>query len=82
MPLAPTGRGLAEATKGRRNVDFATGGIHESDVYDGERLEPGHAFTGPAILETSGTTIVVHPGDEASVDDYGNIIIALGGESS
>jgi N-methylhydantoinase A len=82
MPIAPTGRSLADATKGRRTVDFATDGIHESDVYEGERLEPGHSFTGPAIVETRGTTIVVHPGNEATVDDYGNIIIALGDERS
>jgi N-methylhydantoinase A len=80
MPLAPTGRSLSDASKGRRTVDFATDGIHESEVYDGERLEPGHAFMGPAIVETRGTTIVVHPGNEATVDDYGNIIIALGGD--
>jgi N-methylhydantoinase A len=79
VPLAPAGRGLSEATKGRRTVDFATDGIHEADVLDGERLEPGHAFTGPAIVETPGTTIVVHPGNEVTVDDYGNIIIALEG---
>jgi N-methylhydantoinase A len=78
VPLAPTGHSLSDASKGRRTVDFATDGIHESDVYDGERLEPGHAFTGPAIVETRGTTVVVHPGNEATVDDYGNIIIALG----
>jgi N-methylhydantoinase A len=82
MPLAPSGRDLSEAAKGRRTVDFATDGIHESDVYDGELLEPGHAFTGPAIVETPGTTIVAHPGNEVTVDDYGNIIIALGGESA
>jgi N-methylhydantoinase A len=82
VPLAPTGRDLADATKARRTVDFATDGIHESDVYDGEQLEAGHAFTGPAIVETSGTTIVVHPGNEATVDDYGNITIALEGEGS
>jgi N-methylhydantoinase A len=80
MPLAPTGRGLDEARKGRRTVDFATDGIHESDVLDGERLEPGHAFAGPAIVETRGTTVVVHPGSEATVDDYGNLIITLGGD--
>ena len=29
-------------------------------------LEPGMRFAGPAIVETKGTTIVVHPGNEAS----------------
>jgi N-methylhydantoinase A len=81
MPIAPSGRSLADATKDRRTVDFATDGIHESDVYDGELLEPGHGFTGPAIVETPGTTVVVHPGNEVSVDDYGNIIIMLEGDA-
>jgi N-methylhydantoinase A len=80
MPLPVSGRRLAEATKGRRTVDFATDGIHESDVYDGERLEPGHAFTGPAIVETAGTTVVVHPSNEVTVDEYGNILITLEAE--
>ena len=39
------------------------------------RLEPGMRFAGPAVAEDAGTTIVVHPGQIASVDDYGNIHI-------
>ena len=39
------------------------------------------SFEGPAIVETAGSTIVIHPGNEASVDDYGNVIIELGGEA-
>ena len=35
------------------------------------------AFAGPAIVETTGTTVVVHPGDEAHVDEYGNLHIDL-----
>src|SRR5262249_44937233 len=40
-PLAPTGRTLSDALKGRRPVDYATQGIHEADIYEGELLEPG-----------------------------------------
>jgi N-methylhydantoinase A len=65
---------------GRRSVDFATEGVHEADIYAGERLEPGMRFQGPAIVETKGSTIVVHPGNEVSIDDYDNVIIELGGE--
>jgi N-methylhydantoinase A len=75
-----TGRSLPEARKGRRAVDFATEGIHESDVFTGELLEPGMSFEGPAIIETKGATIVVHPGDTVRIDDYGNTIIDLAEE--
>jgi N-methylhydantoinase A len=76
-PLPNTGRSLEEARKGRRNVDFATEGIHESDVYTGELLEPGMQFPGPAIIETKGSTLVIHPDNAASIDDYGNVIVDL-----
>jgi N-methylhydantoinase A len=75
--LARTGAQAADARKGRRDVDYATEGVHEADVYDGDRLEPAMELAGPAIVETSGTTIVMHPGNGATVDDYGNVIITL-----
>ena len=72
-----TGRTLDEARKGARRVDYALDGLHDAAVYDGERLEPGMAFAGPAIVEDPGTTVVVHPGNRAQVDDYGNIHIHI-----
>ena len=80
VPLPTTGRRLGEARKGSRSVDYATEGIHEADIYAGELLEPGMGFDGPAVVETKGTTVVVHPGNEVRVDDYGNLCIALGDE--
>jgi N-methylhydantoinase A len=77
IELPSTGRTLDDARKGRRTVDYAIEGVHEADVYEGERLEPGMRFSGPAIVETAGTTIVVHPGNEVEVDDYGNVIVRL-----
>jgi N-methylhydantoinase A len=77
VPLPTSGRTLADARKGSRRVDYATEGVHEADVYVGERLEPGMRFDGPAVVETRGTTIVVHPGNEVEVDDYGSVIISL-----
>jgi N-methylhydantoinase A len=81
VPLPPATRSLDDARAGRRSVDFATEGVHESDVYTGELLEPGMRFEGPAIVESKGSTIVVHPGNSASIDEYGNVIIELGGDS-
>jgi N-methylhydantoinase A len=76
-PLPLSGRTIADALKARRTVDYATEGIHEADIYDGDLLEPGMSFDGPAIVETKGSVVVVHPGNEVSVDDYGNLIIAI-----
>lgn len=76
-PLPQTGRSLGEALKGRRNVDYATEGIHEADIYVGEMLEPGMSFDGPAIVESRSSTVVVHPGNQVAVDDYGNIRIEI-----
>jgi N-methylhydantoinase A len=35
------------------------------------------SFVGPAIIEESGTTVVIPPGYPCSVDDYGNYRISL-----
>ncbi len=77
QPLPTTGRRLTDAVKGRRMVDYATEGAHEADIYVGELLEPGMSFDGPAIVETRGSSVVVHPGNELAVDDYGNMIISI-----
>ena len=73
-----TGRALGDAQKGTRTVDYALEGAHEAAIYDGLGLEPGMAFAGPAIVEDPGTTVVVHPGNRAEVDSFGNIRIRIG----
>ncbi|HEX3804707.1 MAG TPA: hydantoinase/oxoprolinase family protein [Solirubrobacteraceae bacterium] len=75
--LPNTGRSLDDARRPTRPVDYATDGVHEAAIYTGELLEPGMSFQGPAVVETKGTTIVVHPGNELVVDDYGNLHITL-----
>jgi len=76
-PLPRSGGALGDALKGRRSVDYATEGIHEADIYVGELLEPGMSFEGPAIVESRSSTVVVHPENELTVDDYGNIRIEM-----
>lgn len=75
---AISGRSVEEAIKGRRNVDYADDGRHETLIYDGNLLEPDMAFEGPAIIEDSGTTTVVHPNQSVTIDAYGNIHIKIG----
>jgi N-methylhydantoinase A len=79
LKLAKTGATIEQAIKGRRQVDYATEGVHEATIYDGTRLEPGMAFPGPAVIEDPGTTVVIQPGNRVSIDDYGNIHIDIRG---
>ncbi|KRB61157.1 5-oxoprolinase [Rhizobium sp. Root708] len=65
------------ALKSERMVDYALEGRHQATIYDGEKLEPGMNFVGPAIIEDPGTTIVIHPGNRVEVDGFGNIHIHL-----
>jgi N-methylhydantoinase A len=41
-------------------------------VYDGERLVSGNSVAGPAVVETSDTSVVVPPGAKLKLDKLGN----------
>ena len=66
------------AIKARRKAYFD--GWHDTPIYDRGKLVSGNRLRGPAIIELMDSTTVVHPGQDASVDRFGNIIIALHGE--
>jgi N-methylhydantoinase A len=69
----------AAALKGRRNVYFEENKkFVPTRVYEFNKMRPGTEFAGPAIIETSVTTVVVNPGDRAAMDEYRNIRIHLG----
>jgi N-methylhydantoinase A len=70
--LPKTGRKLEDAVKMQREVDYVEAGIHRATIYDGDALEPGMSFVGPAIIEEAGATTVIPPGLPCQVDDYGN----------
>jgi N-methylhydantoinase A len=53
-------------------------GLRKTQVYDGEKLVAGNGIRGPAIVETSDTTVVVHPGRTLRVDALGNFEILFG----
>ena len=61
----------------RRAVLFAEGAL-ETTVYERSRLEPGARLDGPALLVQPDCTTLIHPGQEASVDPFGNLIVATG----
>jgi N-methylhydantoinase A len=75
-PGKTTGRKVDAARSGRRKVFFGKEhGILATDIYNRELLEPRHKINGPAIIEQLDTTTVIHPEQEAVVDEYRNIII-------
>lgn len=76
-PAIKTGRTVEHAIKGSRQVDYDVDGIHSAQIYDAGLLEPDMRFTGPAIVEDPGTTVVIHPQNKVSIDAFGNIIIEL-----
>jgi N-methylhydantoinase A len=57
---------------------FFRGRFVATPVYDGPRLVSGQTIAGPAIIEEPFTTLVVYPGQRATVDAFGNYAIALG----
>jgi N-methylhydantoinase A len=74
--FAPTGRPLGEAVVGTRPAYFGElGETVECPIYDRAKLEPGHAFDGPGIVEQLDSTTVVLPDQSARVDHYGNLIL-------
>jgi N-methylhydantoinase A len=70
--LPAPGAGLEAAVKEQRDVDYAEAGIHRATIYNGDSLEPGMSFVGPAIIEEAGATTVIPPNLPCEVDDYGN----------
>ena len=80
LEMRPTKMGVPDpsgAVKGIRLVDYALEGAHEATIYDGDKLTPGMEFNGPAIVEDSGTTVVIHPANSVTIDAYRNIHITL-----
>ena len=46
-------------------------------VFDRDRLRPGMAFEGPAIVEEASATTIVDDGGKVEVDTYGSLVVAL-----
>lgn len=66
----------SHARKGSRIAYFPSlGDFRETEIYDGDSLRPGNVVQGPAILEMTGTTVVVSPSYQARVDPYLNIFL-------
>ena len=61
---------------GTRSVCFdAEAGYVETPIFWRPDLPAGQVLTGPVVIEEFGSTVPVHPGFTARVDDFANIIV-------
>jgi N-methylhydantoinase A len=76
--LGQTGGDLTSALMATHSVYFAeSGGYVDCPGYDRYKLATGHLLQGPAIVVELDSTTVIHPGYQAEVDKYGNLIMTL-----
>ncbi|MGY2803805.1 hydantoinase/oxoprolinase family protein [Bradyrhizobium sp. USDA 4506] len=72
---------LPEAKHGRpthtRKVVFDQIEPVEAAIYERADLAKGQRLRGPAIIDQQDATTLVYPGDEAFVDQWGNIVVQL-----
>ena len=52
-------------------------GLVSTPVYQRSRLPSGTEVNGPAILEQTDSTVLIAPGEQGKVDQYGNLILSL-----
>ena len=67
-----------KASLGKRSIYWAD--LKRSaptPIYDGALLVPGNRLSGPTVVETTDTTVVVHPGRRLAVDAFGNFEIGF-----
>ena len=73
----PQGLALKDALRETRKARF--GGVTlDCPVYQRDRLDVGHRFDGPAIIDQLDSTTVIPPGHSARVDEFKNILIGVG----
>jgi N-methylhydantoinase A len=60
---------------GQRDVYF-DGAFVASDLYERSDIPPGATFSGPAVIDEEGATLVVPPGFDVVCDRYGNLVLS------
>ena len=64
------------ALTGARRVYF-DGDWLDTNIYNRDALMAGNQIAGPAVVEETGSTTLVLPGDTALIDGYGNICMEI-----
>lgn len=79
--MRPWPAGTGDATRARiaRRPIFSDvdDRVVDADIYDFDQLQPGDSVTGPAVIHTPVTTVVLQRGHTASVDVYRNLEVTF-----
>jgi N-methylhydantoinase A len=66
--------GSAAPQTGQRSV-LLPGGRREVPVYARDRLQAGHALSGPCLIESSGSTYLIPAGMSGRIDQFGTAVL-------
>ncbi len=57
---------------------YSAGAWRQGNLYDRDHLRPGDRISGPAVIAEYSATTFLPEGAQARVDEYGNLLIAVG----
>jgi len=72
--VRPAGASLEAAQRGERDVFFG-GKMLRTPIYERHVIPRGASFVGPAVVESDDATVMVEAGAEATVDEFGNLLL-------
>jgi N-methylhydantoinase A len=78
LPLAAASCDEDRGARGRRPVIFEKDPI-DCPIYLRSGFKPGDRLEGPAVIEEIGATILIYPGDKMQVNEFGHLVIEVGG---
>ncbi len=77
------GEAEPEVAPSRRPVYFtAEEGWQDARIYQRQDLRRGNRIVGPALVEEYASTTVIFPGDELTVDKFGNLVIEVANDEN
>jgi N-methylhydantoinase A len=72
-PQEVVGEDASAALIGREDLYWRELGAEAETAIYGSGLRPGMEFDGPAVIRLQSTTALIHPGQHARIDEYGNV---------
>ena len=70
------GENADRARIGERQVYFED--FIQTPVFNMEQLRAGNRIAGPSVVESAATTLLLHPGQTATMDRYRNLLLRIG----
>ena len=77
LPLTSASREEEHGERGRRPVIFESRPV-DCPIYLRNGFKSGDRLEGPAVIEETGATILVYPGDRMQVNKFGHLVIDVG----